>query len=47
MEVGAENLGQIKTLSHESVVNKAIAEKISNLRKAAKNAVLRCGDNPA
>ncbi|XP_065081445.1 uncharacterized protein LOC135704008 [Ochlerotatus camptorhynchus] len=37
LEVGSNNLGQIKTLSHESVVNKAIAEKIANLRKAAKN----------
>ncbi|XP_062551231.1 uncharacterized protein LOC134216334 [Armigeres subalbatus] len=38
LEVGVHNLGQIKTLSNESLINKAIAEKIANLRKAAKHA---------
>ncbi|XP_065088462.1 uncharacterized protein LOC135709943 [Ochlerotatus camptorhynchus] len=47
LEVGLNNLGQIKTLSHESVVNKAIAEKIANLRKAAKNSERRINKSVA
>lgn len=39
--VGANNLSQITTLAHPTIINKGIAEKIANLIKSARYAVAR------